>query len=86
MVTFKEDRFIIEIQTSGCPIEEWMELRDEICDLLYAIDSSFGVKPKTVITLLRNLSIDWPTAMKMFKVRDIEDKKLDAMLNKKAVS
>jgi hypothetical protein len=65
MVTFNDDRFIIDIYTGGNPVEEWLALHDDLCQLLADQDDHLSEKHHWVCNLLRELTPDISVAIKM---------------------
>jgi len=65
MVTFKEDRFIIEVETVTNPIEDWLSLHDEILNVLMSEDEAMKENRPKCLSLLRDLMPDYETAIKM---------------------
>lgn len=61
MVSFKDDRFVIEFRTVGEPFEDWVRLQDELYDLLCYItpelrgDSDFHLTYKLLSELLPSI-------------------------------
>ncbi len=69
MVRFEKDKLVIEIDASGPfgPLEEWVNLHDAMCDLIYFLDSE-RINDRTffnIATLIRALVPDWGTVKKM---------------------
>jgi len=65
MVTFKEDRFIIEVPTYGDPIEVWLDLHDELLEILALADQNANYVPHRALRLLQAMLPDQDTANKM---------------------
>jgi hypothetical protein len=65
MVRFKEESFTITVYTGGDPVEEWMHLHDDLCELLKEQNEDYGEKRWWVCNLLKELTPEWTAAKKM---------------------
>ena len=66
MVRFEEKKLIIEIDTI-CPLEEWVELKNGLCDVVRNVKSESIIDDSfyCVIDFLRELMPDWEDLKKM---------------------
>jgi hypothetical protein len=64
MVTFKDDSFIIEVRTAGNPIEEWLNLHQQLTFILSQCEEPAS-SAHYLISLLDDMMPDWETALKM---------------------
>ena len=67
MVRFEKDKFVIIVETRGCPIEDWQNTVDELLEALSFLDSemTIGRKYYSVLNLLRDMMPDFNDAKKM---------------------
>ena len=67
MVRFEKNRFIIEIYTGTDPIEDWMELHQEICYLISLVNQENAPTDGLIYTpkLLEGLMPEWEVARRM---------------------
>lgn len=66
-VEFKDDRFTITIPTGTNPIEDWLELHNELLTILSMWDSQSNImeNPWRVLWLLEHMMPEWDVALKM---------------------
>jgi hypothetical protein len=62
MIKFKEHSFVIEIETGGNPIEDWLATHSELVDALQSESEDMMSKRYHYLELLRNLLPDYDTA------------------------
>lgn len=69
MVIFKDKSFTIQVKTASNPIEDWIEMHNELCDLLQNTnpDMMVGRNYFWVYQLLREMMPDITTVRKMIK-------------------
>lgn len=69
MVNFENNGFIIRVETSGNPIEDWLNTHDELVDLFQCqdVEMTNGKKYYNALKLLRSMMPDYQTATKMLK-------------------
>jgi hypothetical protein len=65
MVRFSEDSFTITIPTGGNPVEEWLNLHDDLCRLLMMQGEETCVVHWNTHRLLEELTPEWSVARKM---------------------
>jgi hypothetical protein len=68
MVRFEKDGFTIHVHTGTNPVEEWMNLHDQLLDMIGTVDESSGTAPNDfyrVFMLLQDMMPDYLTAKKM---------------------
>lgn len=65
-VEFKDNSFVVTFETGGNPIEDWLDLHDELLTLLSFADlSNVAKQPYLIYELLDKMMPDWKTALKM---------------------
>jgi len=64
-VKFREDGYCIDIYTCGNPAEEWLELQEEILNLIIHNSEDCGHNPWRAASFLRELLPDLEDARKM---------------------
>lgn len=64
-VVFHRDKFIIEIKTGASPIESWLNLQQELIDVLRSEDVQLAEKRPHCMELLQNMLPDLEQASKM---------------------
>ncbi len=79
MLNFDATGFTIRIETGMNPIEDWLELHQELLTILRMLDTEKNAIPTPFRTLdlLAEMMPDWETAKRMIsKSQATEDKKL----------
>lgn len=76
MLTFDNSGFTIRIDTVGNPVEDWLDLQQELLSVLSLLDIEDNIMPTPINTL--NLLIamlpDWRTACRMHSQATEEEK------------
>lgn len=70
MVRFENDKFVIECYTGACPIENWLELINELTMLLSAHTDGTPNDFWLVSSFINDLMPDIDTALKMRQRKD----------------
>ncbi len=67
MLKFDDTGFTIRIETGGNPIEEWLELHQELLNVLSLLDmeQNLMATPYRTLDLIAEMMPDWETAKRM---------------------
>jgi hypothetical protein len=67
MVTFKDKSFVIEVTTGCNPVSDWLQLCEELLDVLSCTDTEIatGTNFAKILFLLREMQPDHEIAKKM---------------------
>lgn len=70
-VEFFDDRFVITLKTGTNPIEDWLDLHNELLTVLGTWDSQLNVmeNPWRMLWLLESMMPEWETALKMHPLK-----------------
>jgi len=68
MVEFRKDGYSIHISVGYNPVEEWMELIDELLGIMALVDEQSLIKPWRTLNFLRDCLPDWEVAKRMVVV------------------
>lgn len=71
-VEFKDESFVITIETASNPIEDWLGLHEELLWLLQLLDTDTKSMdtPWHTLRLLRQMMPEWKSALKLHPQRD----------------
>lgn len=76
MLTFDNSGFTIRIDTVGNPVEDWLDLQQELLSVLSLLDIEDNIMPTPVntLTLLSAMLPDWQAAKRMHPQATEEEK------------
>lgn len=66
-IIFNHDSFEIKVKTGHDPVESWLDMQNEMIDVLKSEDEQLNRKRPHILELLRNMLPDLDTARKMTK-------------------
>ena len=64
-VKFRKDGYTIDINTYMNPVEHWIDLQEEILQLVSYTDKDYNYKPWRAVNFLMDLLPDYEDAKKM---------------------